>query len=398
MAKVYQIERSTHHAHIRYALDQLCVDISGDIFIYYGKNPPPGFQGMFIQESVFWDNYGQRSSLPQAVFVEPGYVVLYGTREAPDIVAGTFFMLTRYEELLNDARDEHGRFPATASVAHTYDFIDRPIVDEYREQLTKALVKLFPQLTVQQPIATVRFTHDLDKLRKSRWSAILTEFKNIVRGRFSGILGVLYHLFRLRDPADTFAWMQELEGSGVYYCMTTSEDGFAFGSPQVQRVLERLPKYMVGIHPDKDEPLLSVVWQERAVTKARNHFLLFDVTHTWDDMAAVGITEDSTLGFADRCGFRCGTSRPFPVFSLSQDCVLPLHEYPLLMMDVTLWAYMQLSPQKAFSYVERYAAQVKKHGGVFVLLWHNFCCDEWRWRSFYMKSVCFLRTFFGMVE
>lgn len=394
MPKVYQIERSSHQAHIRYALDQLCADISGDFAIYYGKNPPADFPGMFIQESSFWDCYSLPESLPHHVCVETHYAVLYGTKEAPDIVAGTFFMLTRYEELLNKTRDEHGRFPAAASVAHTYDLLDRPIVDEYREQLTKALQKIYPQLSVQKPEALVRFTHDLDKLKKSRWSAIVSEVKNIVRGRLSGLPGAWYHLFNFRNPADTFGWLQRLEGEGVYYCMTTSEDGYSFDSPTVQSLLKALPHYAVGIHPDKSEVLLAKVWQERAVTKARNHFLLFDVQQTWDDMAAVGITEDSTLGFADRCGFRCGTARPFQVFSLTQECVLPLHEYPLLMMDVTLWAYMHLSPAEAFTYVQTYAEQVKKYGGVFVLLWHNFCCDEWRWRAFYKKTVLYLKTHF----
>jgi hypothetical protein len=393
MNRNYQIERQTHQVHIRYALDQLCSDIQGDCLIYYGKLAPPDFKGLFIQESGFWDSYGQQASLPHQVYVAPGYVVLYGTREAPDIVAGTFFMLTRYEELLNQARDEHGRFPASASVADTYDFLDRPIVDEYREQLSRALLKLFPDLHCQPSTPTVRFTHDLDKLRKSRLEAIVAELKNVLRGRLSGLPGIFYHLFNLRNPADTFGWLQSLEGEGVYYCMTCSEDGQPFDSVLVQDLLARFPQYAVGIHPDKDEPLLATLWQELAVTKARNHFLLFDVKQTWDDMADVGITEDSTLGFADRCGFRCGTCRPFQVFSLSQECVLPLHEYPLLMMDVTLWAYMHLSPAEAFTYVEKYAAQVKKYGGVFVILWHNFCCDEWRWRAVYKKTVGYLRNF-----
>jgi hypothetical protein len=390
---MFVIERQYHQAHIRYALEQLCVDISGDFLIYYGKNPPADLQGLFIQESDFWDHYGQSESLPKAVEVKLNYVVLYGTKEAPDIVAGAFFMLTRYEELLNAVRDEHGRFPAVASVAHTYDFIDRPIVDEYREQLTRTLKNLFPNITVQPPTATVRFTHDLDKLYKPRREALFTELKNILKGRFTGIPGALYHLLRWRNPADNFEWFQDLEGEGIFYCMTKSEDGYDLESSQVQRLLARYPQYVVGVHPDKEEELLAPKWQALGVTKARNHFLLFDVRKTWDEMTEAGITDDSTLGFADRCGFRCGTCRPFPVFSLTEECVLPLHEYPLLIMDVTLWAYMQLSPKEAFKYVETYAGQVKKYGGVFVILWHNFCCDEWRWRSFYKKTVQYLRNY-----
>ena len=392
MAKTFHIERQTHHAHIRYALDQLCQDVSGDVALYYGTQPPLGFTGLFIQESNFWDVYGKQESLPHAVFVEPNFVVLYGTKDAPDIVASTFFMLSRYEELLNTTRDEYGRFPATATIAHTYNFIDRPIVDEYRAQLSRALQRLFPACSVVVPQAEVRFTHDVDKLKKSRREALLTEVKNILRGRVSGIPGFFYHLVSLKNPANTFEWFYKLEGQGIYYWMTQSEDGYTVESPEVQSLIQKYATYIHGVHPDRGEKLLAPVWQASGVSKARNHFLQFEVTTTWDEMADVGITDDSTLGFADRCGYRAGTCRPFRVFSLAQECVLPLTEYPLLMMDVTLWAYMQLSPVAAFKYVQRYAAQVKKYGGVFVLLWHNFACDEWRWRAFYKQTVAYLRN------
>ena len=42
-------------------------------------------------------------------------------------------MLSRYEELITKDRDQHNRFPATASVAFKAGFLDRPIVSEYLE-------------------------------------------------------------------------------------------------------------------------------------------------------------------------------------------------------------------------------------------------------------------------
>lgn len=57
--------------------------------------------------------------------------------EELDIFAASFFMLTRWEEYVNKARDSHNRFPATESLAYKQGFLDRPIVNEYLEEFKK---------------------------------------------------------------------------------------------------------------------------------------------------------------------------------------------------------------------------------------------------------------------
>ncbi len=47
-----------------------------------------------------------------------------------DLFASAFFMLTRWEEYVLPDRDQHGRFPANASLSVKYDFHDRPVVNE----------------------------------------------------------------------------------------------------------------------------------------------------------------------------------------------------------------------------------------------------------------------------
>ena len=55
--------------------------------------------------------------------------------EELDILAASFFMLTRWEEYVNRTRDNHNRFQATASLAYKQGFLDRPIVNEYIEEV-----------------------------------------------------------------------------------------------------------------------------------------------------------------------------------------------------------------------------------------------------------------------
>jgi len=46
-----------------------------------------------------------------------------------DIFASAYFMLTRWEECISSDKDEHHRFPASASLAYKHNFLHRPIVN-----------------------------------------------------------------------------------------------------------------------------------------------------------------------------------------------------------------------------------------------------------------------------
>ena len=84
-----------------------------------------------------------------------------------DIVATTFLMLSRWEETIIPDRDEHDRFPADASTAYKYGFLDRPIVDEYAIILRSWLKRLLPNWDPIPHRFAVRLSHDIDSVRKS---------------------------------------------------------------------------------------------------------------------------------------------------------------------------------------------------------------------------------------
>ena len=57
-----------------------------------------------------------------------------------DIVASSYFLLSRYEEMVRpDVRDAHQRFPGKESLPYRAGFIDRPLVDEYGRILRQLL-------------------------------------------------------------------------------------------------------------------------------------------------------------------------------------------------------------------------------------------------------------------
>jgi hypothetical protein len=108
----------------------------------------------------------------------------------------------------------------------------------------------------------------------------------------------------------------------------------------------RASRSRLGWHPGyaaaHDETLLSIEKDRiesalgSPVTDARFHYLRWTPDTSWATLAALGVSRDHSVGYADLPGFRCGTSQPFQCFSLAQQRELAIEEWPLIIMDTTL--------------------------------------------------------------
>ncbi|MBQ2076541.1 MAG: hypothetical protein II471_03415, partial [Bacteroidales bacterium] len=107
------------------------------------------------------------------------------------------------------------------------------------------------------------------------------------------------------------------------------------------------------------------------ISAVRQHFLRFDVRKTPQVWQERGIRSDSTLGFPERDGFRCGTCHPYPLYDIENDCALEVVEHPLVAMDTTLFQYRELTKEDAFASICRLYERCKVVDGDFVMLWHN---------------------------
>ena len=81
-----------------------------------------------------------------------------------DLLASVLLTLCRFEEMDFLACDEHGRFPASASIAYRHGFLDRPIVDEYGLALQQILQVLLPGWQPARHSLRVKLSHDIDQL------------------------------------------------------------------------------------------------------------------------------------------------------------------------------------------------------------------------------------------
>ncbi|WP_085522149.1 polysaccharide deacetylase family protein [Tuberibacillus sp. Marseille-P3662] len=316
-----------------------------------------------------------------------------------DIFASAFFMLTRWEEYVKPERDHFDRFPASASTAYKYDFLHRPIVNEYVEFLWSMLQYLGIEQERRKREYRLIPTHDVDQINywKNAKTMVKSSAKALIRKK--DVVGSIrpfmdYSKIKLRlkeDPYHTFDWLMDLsEAAGLtsrFYFMSggvTNYDNFyQVQSSQVKRLTNHMldrgheigfhPSFQTYKHPEQLE------WEKQAlesvvgfkVTEGRHHYLRFSVPHTWQLWEDHGLLSDSTMSYADHEGFRCGTCYEFHPFNILTRQTLQLMEYPLIAMEVSLGVYQSITWNDMFEKMKKLANTVQKYNGNFVFLWHN---------------------------
>lgn len=343
-----------------------------------------------------------------------------------DILAATYFMLTRWEEVINPVYDAHGRYPATASTAYRQGFLDRPIIDEYGCLLAEILQELRPQWTPKRSQFRIFLTHDIDWIRRfgTTRSALGRAGKQLIRqrdlyGSKASIQTILNDTLRpLNTPqvAGLNALAKCSEDVGMRSCFyfmaaspTTYDSGYNIKSNAVRQILVRLSGsgHKIGLHPSYyafDDLKLLIEEKQRlehalgdSIDFVRYHYLRFRAPYSWRMLESAGVSKDSTLGYADHEGFRAGTCIPFQPFDIEQDRVLNLLEYPLIAMDATLIAYRDMDPANAYDKLQKLAMRCSEMGGMFTLLWHNNRLEE-AWWDVYVRLVSDLSLLFDGIE
>jgi uncharacterized protein DUF7033 len=327
-----------------------------------------------------------------------------------DVIGSAFYMLSRWEEYVVAAKDEHGRFPAEASLAARQGFLQRPVVNEYAEMIWNMLRYLGYSGNRKLHKFEAIITHDVDI--PLLWPSIgfflkkltgdLVKRRNLKEVLFS-IRSFFKTLLKItKDPYDTFDKLMSLsEQYGLKSHFFFLSEGkaaldasFPLDSAFIKNLMKQIQRrgHLIGIHPGYDTPTDDAAFAEQltrlnnasahSMRCGRQHFLRFEAPATWQIWEDHGLEWDSTLGFPEMAGFRCGTCTPFPVFNILTRKKLKLKEYPLTAMDVTWTGYQKYQPEEVMREVDSLLSKVRKYGGVFVLLWHNSSFHVPAWQEF----------------
>lgn len=323
-----------------------------------------------------------------------------------DLFSATFFLVSRYEEYLPFKPDRYGRFEAIQSLAHQYNFIQEPIVNQWVQELARLINNHYPSFVFPPLKFSFLPTFDIDDAYAYRHKGLLRTAgilaKAVLQGnlkKFEDCLKVLAS--RMPDPFDCYDYIlcfhKQYHLKPLLFFQVGRYDKYDKNISATHKKFRQLIQKMdlqteTGLHPSfrsTDHPALIV--KEKAklekiigqkIHRSRQHYLRLRLPDTYRNLIKAGIDQDFTMGYATQAGFRAGICSPFPFYDLQNEETTSLIIFPLAVMDVTLKKYQDLNPLQANEAIKILIDKVKAVNGTFISLLHNeTIVTEGPWRQ-----------------
>jgi hypothetical protein len=313
-----------------------------------------------------------------------------------DMLAGIFFLLTRYEEYYDFEPDRHGRYPATQSLLYRDNVLERPVADEWVEALRLFLQEVWG---IAIPAGKFSFlpTYDID----IAWSYVHKGLLRSIGGSLQDLVRMNWRRFRQRirvlngqepDPYNAFVWL-----SGQHMACGLTPVWFFLAALRPSRFDKNIPPKHprmaalinafslgapVGMHPSyytdsqptrmsgEKAALESIIG--RPVTISRQHYIKLRFPHTYRALIAAGIADDYSMGYSTHFGFRAGTSAPFLWYDLLAEQASSLRVHPFAFMDTTGHYDLGLSAGESFQRLYAMAEKLIAANGRLITVFHNF--------------------------
>jgi hypothetical protein len=342
-----------------------------------------------------------------------GKLVVYA-----DIIASSFFLLSRYEEILKpECRDQHGRFLAKDSILFQQGYGSRPLVDEYGVLLRKWLWEFGVAVPPEQKgFSKIYLTHDVDNpFRFERFYVVCKQYvKNMLHYNYCKS-PLKKYINECYDDFYTFPAIIDYDRNckeklphipveSVYFLISTGSlfdrRYYNFTSRKNTRLMRIFEKsdatlglhvsYEAGANPKEISD--EVTWFAKKLGQysgfSRHHYLRWREPEDVVYMEQAGITDDFTLSYADAVGFRVGTCRPYRFINPRTKIISNVVVHPLEIMEYSFSPeYMNLDYEKAFETSKKIIDHVYANDGELVLLWHNTAFLDLNYQEKLYKDV-----------
>jgi hypothetical protein len=324
-----------------------------------------------------------------------------------DPLAAAFYLVSRMEEYSEKERTKYNCFPAAKSILAENGLLRKPVVNLWARMLADKISEHYPAFKVPPPRFDFISTIDIDNAwaytNKGFVRGLGAMAKDVFLGRGERIAQRIQAWFYPEtDPYNSYGLIESAIGENAaktrfFFLLGDHkkyDKNISFRNRQFRQLIKNLTeKYPAGIHPSYfsgTEP--EVVVREvsrletivgKKITASRQHFLRIFFPKTYQNLAALGIDEDYSMGYSSDSGFRAGTSTPFFFYDLEKEQQTKLRIFPFQVMDVTLGDYMKLTPGQAKAEIESLMDEVARTGGTFVSVWHNeTLTDSGQWKGF----------------
>lgn len=384
-------EREGELPTIGYAASQPSIevaDVAGTFFEQTSPYPPePSRREWHGRELPFFFDPNPAGPL---LTLSPGRVEIH-----VDVISAAFYLLSGWQEYFSEERDQHDRFPYSASVQQRYGFVTVPVVNYYFDVLRRAVEHVMgrplrPRRWAEGASFATFVTHDIDSLYSAWKQPAKTALRHFDAYGFLHQFG--RHLAQ-PDAWDNLAQVQQAvaqyDAQSTYFFLGnhrpsptgTPNADYRLGAPAVQRQIRQLHESgaEIATHGSLGTDTHEAgLWQETEMLPVkplgnRFHYLRWEPRITPYVVESTGFHYDSTLGFAEHFGFRNSYCLPFYPFDFEQSRAFDFLEIPLNLMDATLHhpRYLQLAPDEIMPAIEPMLGEIERFGGVFTLLWHN---------------------------
>jgi len=325
-----------------------------------------------------------------------------------DIVTASFYLLSRQEEVINKKRDIWNCFSGKYSILNDLGILEFPIINSYTFLLKRFLEEVFPgefnftDIWPEKKNFAIALMHDVDRPFKGD----IDTAANIIKGRrgFKQLPKVLLDrasqkVFGKPDTYFNFDKFVDLEKSYGFKSAfniaalanrrhSKYDPLYSVSNPRILKAIELIKKegWEIGLHGSydsyKDTDMLvaeKANLESASKTKIRGisqHYLRLECPQTWESQVEADFQYDSTLGYNEALGFRCGAAFPFYPYSFEKKTSLPILALPLIIMDGVLFHELKLDSEEAVERCIKIIDAIKAHEGFGCILWHINAWDE----------------------
>lgn len=215
------------------------------------------------------------------------------------------------------------------------------------------------------------------------WSRVVTSLceLEIARG-----LRSRFHYYAGGRPSSLTRWL--------------FDPGYSLSDAAVSQAIRAMPAqgFSVGLHPSHGAWRSAATIQAQRerleaaaggpVTACRQHWLRFSWRDTWTAQTQAGLTEDSTLMFNDRPGFRSAAALAWSPWDAPSAAPHRLTAMPTVLMDSHLYDYQPLSAEERRRSIAYWLDEVEAVGGQAAVLWHpHTLTRDYGWRDGFIELL-----------
>lgn len=313
-----------------------------------------------------------------------------------DLLAAIFYFITRYEEYLPHEKDMYGRYAHINSIAFKQGFLNRPLVDEWMLDLKQKLQQSFPEIQFAERSFNYLPTFDVDIAWSYLHKGLLINtaglLKNLVQRQWTFLGERLQTMFGLKpDPFAVFPDLAVLHKQYnlqpvFFFLLAEKRIGYdkniAPKNTAFQSLIRQLSiRYKTGIHLSwqaSQQPSVMQLEKQllesicgKQITANRMHYINFHLPQTFEQLEALDIYQEYSMGYGSINGFRASTCTPYQWYNLAKEAETILTIFPYAYMEANSIFEQKDDQETALKELQHYHDIVLKAKGTLITIFHN---------------------------